>query len=462
MERKKTLRFQDLALFTFCAIFGLEAIAASAAIGPSAIFWWLLCLACYFIPFGMIAAELGSTYPEQGGLYVWIKKAMGRRWAAQSVWYYWISLPVWLPAIYIAIADILGYIFFPGITFWQQIAISVVLIWIALGINLCPLNASKWIPNIGSVAQFTIVVGMIATALLFFMKNGRMANQITLAEVMPNMNAALVFIPMIIYNLQGCDLVSSAAGEMKNPARDIPRALILSAFVIAALYLMTTFSVWVVIPVEEINVASGVLHVFTNALDDNIAKAFISVAAGLLISCAFFAGIIAWNLGLNRSIAESANNGDMPKVLGKMNRNMAPLGASVVSGIISTAVILVYGLIARDAAELFWHTVSFSLIVQLFSNLMLFPTFIILRNKDKGSPRPFRVPGPAWFAILLAILAGMFVLAAILILIIQPGQDFVRVTLPIIAGVIIVVIVGEILLSRCTVTGEAASHLREP
>jgi glutamate:GABA antiporter len=453
MERKKTMRFQDLAFFTFCAIFGLEAIAASAAIGPSAIFWWLLCLACYFIPFGMIAAELGSTYPEQGGLYVWIKKAMGRRWASRSVWYYWISLPVWLPAIYIAIADILGHLFFPGITLWQQIAISVVLIWIALGINLCPLNVSKWIPNIGSVAQFIIVAGMIASAALFFLKNGRMANRITLADVMPNLNAAVVFIPMIIYNLQGCELVSSAAGEMKNPARDIPRALISCAFLIAGLYLMTTFSVWVVIPVDEINVASGVLHVFTNALEDSIAKPFIVVAAGILISSAFFAGIIAWNLGLNRSIAESANNGDMPKILGKMNRNMAPLGASVISGIVSTAVILAYGFIASNAAELFWHTVSFSLIVQLFSNLMLFPSFIILRNKDRSAHRPFRVPGPGWFAIFLAILAGMFVLAAILILLIQPGQDFVRVTLPIIVGVITVVIIGEVLAFRSAAAG---------
>jgi glutamate:GABA antiporter len=267
---------------------------------------------------------------------------------------------------------------------------------------------------------------------------------------MPNLNAAFVFIPMIIYNLQGCELVSSAAGEMKNPARDIPRALIISAFVIAAMYLITTFSVWVVIPVEEINVASGILHVFTNALDDNIAKSFVMVAAGLLISGAFFSGVITWNLGQNRTIAESARNGDMPKLLGKLNRNMAPLGASLVSGVISTVVIIIYGFIASDAAELFWHTVSFSLIVQLFSNLMLFLAFIILRNKDKSTPRPFRVPGPGWFAIFLAVMAGTFVLAAILILIIQPGQDFVWVSLPIIAGVIIVVIAGEVLVRRCS------------
>ncbi len=448
MERKKVLGFQDLALFSFCAIFGLEAIAASAAIGPSAIFWWTLCLICYFMPFGLIAAELGSTYPEQGGLYVWIKKALGRRWAARSVWYFWISVPVWLPAIYIAISDIIGHMFFPSITLWQQIAISLMMIWIAVGINLCRLDASKWIPNIGSVAQFSIVVGMIIIAALYFLKNGRFANQIALTDIMPNLNAAIVFIPMIIYNLQGCELVSSAAGEMKNPGRDIPRALILSAIAIAALYLMTTFAVWIVIPIKDINVASGVLHVFMNAFHNNGMKPLITIVAGFLISGAFFAGVIAWNLGLNRTIAESANNGDLPKILGKMNKNMAPLGASVVSGIISTVVIIAYGFIAKNAAELFWHTVSFSLIVQLFSNFMLFPAFIILRNKDKDVPRPFRVPGPGWFVTLLAVLAGIFVLAAILILIVQPGQDFIRTALPVIIGVVITIIAGEIIMSR--------------
>jgi amino acid transporter len=300
----------------------------------------------------------------------------------------------------------------------------------------------------GSVAQFLIVIGMIATAVLFFLKNGHFANEVTWANIAPNLNAAIVFIPVIIYNLQGCDLVSAAAGEMKDPARDIPRALLSSAAVIAALYLVTTFSFWVVIPIKEINVASGVLHVFMTALHDNDMKSLIAIVAGLLISGAFFAGIIAWNLGQNRTIAESAHNGDLPAVFGKMNKGMAPLGASIVSGIISTVVILCYGLIARNAAELFWHTVSFSLIVQLLSNLMLFPAFIVLRNRDKNVSRPFRVPGPDGFAIFLAVLAEAFVLAAVLILIIQPGHNFIRIALPVIIGVILTVVAGEILLAR--------------
>ena len=94
MERKKVLGFWDILLFSFCAIFGVEAIAASAAIGTSAISWWLICILGFFLPSGLIAAELGSTYPEQGGIYIWIKKALGEKWAARSTWYYWFALPL--------------------------------------------------------------------------------------------------------------------------------------------------------------------------------------------------------------------------------------------------------------------------------------------------------------------------------------------------------------------------------
>lgn len=448
MERKKVLGFWDLALFSFCAIFGVEAIATSAAIGPSAISWWLICIAGYFLPFGLISAELGSTYPEQGGMYVWIKKALGRRWAARSIWYYWISLPVWLPALYIAITTIFEHMFSLDISLWGQVYIGIILIWVAVAINLCPLNISKWLPNIGSIAQFLIVGGMIAAAIWSFLKKGHFANEIRPVDVLPNLSAAIAFIPAIMYNLQGCELVSGAAGEMKDPSRDIPRSLITCAVVIASLYLITTFAVWVVIPVHEINVASGVLHVFTTVFKGHSFSEVITIILGFMISFAYFAGIITWNLGQNRTVAESANNGELPKILGKMTRGMAPIGASVISGMISTVVIVIYGFIARSAAELFWQVISFSLVIQLFAYVMLFPSFIILRKRDKDIKRPYRIPGPDGVGIFLAVTAEVFILLAVLVLLTQPGHDFVRVALPVIIGVITVVAIGEFLTAK--------------
>lgn len=447
MARKKVLGFWDLVLFTFCAIFGVEAISASAAIGPSAISWWLICTVGFFLPLGLIASELGTTYPQQGGIYVWIKRAMGNKWAARATWYSWIALPIWLPAMYIAIAEIIGYMFFPDVSFWFKVWLGVIMIWMTVGINLCSLKFSKWVPNAGAVTRLLLVAGMIAAAIIYFLKNGSFANEITFSNIMPNFNAAIVFLPMVIYNLVGLELMSGAAGEMKNPQRDIPRTILLSAFIIVALYLITTFTIWVVVPISGINVASGILQIFLTTFGDHAMRQVIVITVGFLLSSALFAEIVTWTLGDNRIIAEAALDGKLPRVLGKLTKkNMAPIGASIVSGFVSTTVIIVYGFIARNAAELFWHVIFFSTVVGLFSYLILFPAFLILRRKDRNIKRPYRVPGPAWVAILLAVTAEIFVLITAVILAMQPGQEFIRATLPIIIGTIITVVVGEIFI----------------
>jgi amino acid transporter len=111
-------------------------------------------------------------------------------------------------------------------------------------------------------------------------------------------------------------------------------------------------------------------------------------------------------------------------------------------------VILIYGFIAADAEELFWHTISFSTVVNLFSYAILFPAFIILRKKDKESKRPYRLPGPDWLGIGAAIMAEAFVLLTALVLLLQPGDNFLRASLPIIIGVVITVGIGEIFIAR--------------
>jgi amino acid transporter len=448
VERKKVLGFWDLVLFTFCAMFSVEAIAASAAIGPSAISWWLICAVGFFFPLGLVAAELGSTYPEQGGIYVWIKRGLGEKWAARSSWYYWICLPIWLPAMYIAVAEVIGHVFFPDVHLWFKICLAIIMIWITVGINLCSLKISKWVPNLGSVARFLLVTGMIAAAVAYFLKNRSLANQITLASIRPHLNSAVVFIPMIIYNLIGFELVSGAAGEMKNPQRDIPKAIILSAVIIVSLYLITTLVLWVIIPASQINVASGVLQVFAVTFGNLGIKQAILAVAGLLFALILFSGIIPWTLGDNRIVAEAARDGRLPRFLSKMSKNTAPLGAAFASGIISSAVIIIYGFIARNAAELFWHTISFSTVINLFTYLMLFPAFIILRVKDKNIKRPYRVPGPHWAGVFLAMMAEVFILLTVLVLILQPGHDFAKASLPIIIGIAITVAIGEVFISR--------------
>ena len=54
-----------------------DTLAPSASIGPAVVSWYVITLVLFFIPYGLITAELGAAYPEQGGLYVWVRNAFG-------------------------------------------------------------------------------------------------------------------------------------------------------------------------------------------------------------------------------------------------------------------------------------------------------------------------------------------------------------------------------------------------
>jgi amino acid transporter len=234
---------------------------------------------------------------------------------------------------------------------------------------------------------------------------------------------------------------------MKDPKKDVPKAVIMSALAIASLYLISTLLIWAVVPASQISVSNGILQMFHIAFGVQGINAAVSVFIGILIIGTLFTGVVAWTLGQNRSIAEATASGEMPKVFGLMNRYDAPAGASVISGMISTAVIIIYWFFADTASEMFWHVTAFCLVVELLSYLVLFPAYIVLKKRDRLLPRPYKVPGQEWFAILLAVISEAFLLVTIIILCIQPGKDFVWTALPVIAGSLISVAAGEILIN---------------
>ena len=82
--RRRVMGLVDVTLFTVSAILVVDQLTASASIGTGTLGWWVLAIVFFFIPYALITAELATTYPEQGGIYVWTKRAFGKRWAARN------------------------------------------------------------------------------------------------------------------------------------------------------------------------------------------------------------------------------------------------------------------------------------------------------------------------------------------------------------------------------------------
>ena len=66
------------------------------------------------MPYGLISAELGTAYEDEGGIYDWVKRAFGKRWGSRVAWYYYINFPLWMGSLAVLFTDLLATLF--GIT----------------------------------------------------------------------------------------------------------------------------------------------------------------------------------------------------------------------------------------------------------------------------------------------------------------------------------------------------------
>lgn len=444
---KKALRGLDMTLFTVSAILVVDTLAPSAAIGPSSISWWLITLVLFFIPYGLITAELGSTYPEQGGLYVWVKRAFGEKWAARTTWLYWINVALWMPSVYVLFAGMFAQLFFPDMSLWLQIVIGIVMTWVTVWIGILSMDTSKWVPNVGAFLKALILVVIGVGAIVFVARNG-VANEITFASILPNWDAGLAFLPVIVYNFMGFELMSGAGAEMENPRRDIPKAIIVSGALIAIFYLLGTVGMLLALPLDQLGLVSGIIDTLRILFGESGLATAVVTILGIGALYTFLANMVTWTMGANRTAAEAAGEGELPAVFGKLHRkNQTPVGAFLITGIVSTVVLVIYGFMASTADELFWTLFAFSSMVFLLPYLALFPAFLKLRSKDAQVERPYRVPGGKTAAWILAVICELFIIQAVILFIVVPGEpiDWAY-AVPVLAGVLLTLVVGEVLI----------------
>lgn len=443
---RKVLRGLDLTLFTVCAILVIDQLAASAAIGPQAVFWWIFTMVLFFIPYGLITAELGSAYPDQGGIYAWVRRAFGPRWGGRTAWLWWINVALWQPSVFILFAGIFAALFMPDLSLWTQIAIAVALTWITVWINIVRLDIGKWVPNLGAIFKVAIML-VIGIGGFVYASNHGVANELTLSSMAPSWGASLAFLPVIVYNFMGFELMSGASAEMKNPARDVPLTIAVAGILIAAFYLFATVGILIALPLEEIDLVSGIVDTLRVLLGEGGASGAFVIALGLMALYSFLANMVTWTMGANRSAAEAAIDGNLPPMFARLHAvHKTPASAAIVTGVVTTAVIVIYGFLAADAEDLFWTLFAFSSIVFLLPYLLMFAAFLRLRSIDAATARPYRVPGGEGGAWVLALLCALFILQAIVFFIYTPGEFDATYAASVVIGVLVTILIGEFLV----------------
>lgn len=438
----------DLTLFSASAIIVLDGLGPSAAIGAPAISWYIIILIVLFIPYALIIAELGTTYPNQGGLYIWIQLAFGDRWAARIAWYYWANVALGMPSVHILFSGILVQLFFPGLRTLPVLLISLGMTWITVLVSTFTMKIAKWVPNVGGAIKVIVILVLGLGGITYASRHG-VANDLSFQAVLPSWNNGVVFLPVLVFNLLGFELMSGAGEEMKKPGHDIPIAILISGGLTAALYLMATSGILMAIPLEKISLIQSITGALQVILGDTFGGQSIVLVMGIGILFTFFSTMVTWVVGVNRVAARAAEDKWLPSLFGKCRpETHTPVGANVLMGLVSSTVLITYGLLSMSNDQLFWTLFAFGSIIFLLPYLILFPAFLKLRISQPDTHRPYRLPGGRAVAWAASLVCTLFILLAIVLFIWTPGMQVSWSSSgAILVGVIVTAITGEILVN---------------
>lgn len=457
-SHEKVLSLRDIILFTVSGILLVDFVAVATSLGSNTMFWWPVFMIIFFVPVGLMTAELGSRFPEQGGIYSWVRRAFGYRSGSRITWFYWVNVALWMPSIYLIFSGILSAMFFPDMTLFGHVAIGIALAVFTYLINVMKLNDAKWIPNIGAYLKAIVSIAIGLGGLVYGFNNG-FANDIRLENFTSNLSEVFIYAPVVVYSLLGFELVCASADEMKNPRKDIPKAIFISAPIIAFAYLFCALGILAAVPAEEIDAIDVIAKTVFNLFGDSGLGLFMAYAVGITALLSFLANIATWTMGANRTVAEAAEEGELPKIFGKLHStNKTPIGAAGLTAVISIAVQIIYGLMATNAEDLFWSIFSFSAIIFLIPYIYMCFAFLKLRAEYASQTDVFVIPGGEWVGRVLAWVSSFILLATIVLFIYTPGEpvDW-SIALPIIIGVFISLGIGEVLI-RAAESNNQSNH----
>lgn len=442
-EKAKKLSFLTVISTVICVVFVCEAAAPAAAIGNQQFFWWIFLIITFLLPYGMIVAELGTTYDGEGGIYDWVRDGLGDKWGARISWYYWVNYPLWIASLATMFPDILGMVF--GVSFDLPVAMAIELafVWIVYLMGRSKAADSEWVLNGGALIKVIVAVAVGALGIWYAMENG-FASDMSAQTFLPDIANvdALGYLSIIIFNFMGFEVICTMTDDMADPARDIPKAIIMGGAAIAVIYLFAGFGIGAAIPAAEIDPDYGMIYAVQTMVGDSAIFKIICIA--FLIT--LFANMAAWSFGVNSVARYAAEHGNMPKVFASMiSKDDMPNGANLVNAVVATLV-LALQLVPVEAISdgIFWMLFGTSVVFLLLTYIPMFPAFLNLRKNDPDRERIFTFPFKgALMKVAIAVPCIELVLT-IVATIVPLSEAEIADKVPMLIIFIVIVLIGEV------------------
>lgn len=327
-------------------------------------------------------AELGTLLPRSGGMYVFARHALGRYAGFLVGWNDWAATCGSVAAVAVLIGEYAGALTpaLQGRT--VPVAAAVTLAFVTL--QWRGIRTAGFAQTLTSAAKAVVLLALVAACFLLPVRAP--ADSATAAAVPAGaalLAAIVVALQGVIYTYDGWTGVIYFSGEVKDPARDIPRSMIGGVLAVAGIYLLLNLAFLYVVPIgalagEPLAAAAAARAVLGPAGD---------TAIRIVLIIALLSAVNALALMAPRVLYAMSDDGLFPRAGATVNRGGTPTAALVASTIVSLAFIATGAFNAIIAVLSFFFVANYVLALS---------AVFVLRRREPDAPRPYRAWGYPW------------------------------------------------------------------
>ena len=423
---QRAMGLRDLVLFYLVTALSLRWIATAAAAGPSSIIIWIAGCVAYFVPLTLCVLELSSRYPEEGGMYLWSKKAFGEFAGFMTGWMYWTAnLPYYPGVLYFAAGNAL----FVGGDRWQHLStsrtyfIAAAVAGLALGftLNLIGLNVGKWLHNLGALGTWLPAFALIVMGMIAWLRFGS-ATRFGGGAIFPSMDLKNVFFwSTVAFAFGGVEGASTMGDEIQNARRNIPRALLTAGVIIAIIYIAGTFSVLTALPADEVSGLQGFMQAMSKVAG-RIGLQPIAPVAAVLVTLSSVGGVSAWFAASSRLPFVAGVDKFLPAAFGRIHpRWHTPYVAMAVQAVLA-GIFIFLGQAGTSVKGAYDFLVGMGVVSYFLPFLYMFCAVIRLQRVPAG-PGVMRIPGGRPVAIAMALLGLLTTVISSVLACIPPDDE---------------------------------------
>ncbi|RYP99611.1 APC family permease [Bifidobacterium pseudolongum] len=414
-----------LIMMNVTVIAGLANDVQQSFYGLSSVTLFLLGGLLFFLPTGLVAAELASGWSQRGGIFRWVGEGIGTFPAIACLLILWFQTTFTFGSGIPSMSATIG--FFTTKYDWAvdfaknshswKVTLPIMIGWLAYYWFCCWL-ATKGVKTFSNIAKYGVILGtflplgvMTILAVVWLCQGNAPAIDMAPSNLVPKWEgmSTLALAAGVFFSFAGIDMNAAHIKDLKKPNRQFPLAIFISMILALLIFIIGTLIIAMVIPNKQINLLYTLFATY-RALGATIGFPDLYLVFCWLGMLNSFAALITNLAGPSYMLGQAGRSGFLPKFLQNNNKHGMPSRLMYTQMALMTVIAFIVFLLPNVEGFVALITQAIT-ILYLTYYVLMFVAFLRLRYQQPNRPRGFKVPGGmvgAWIVAGVGIIACIF------------------------------------------------------